>query len=54
VVAAGVATASLPDASTACAGTSATHAAPFRRPPGGGRFRACPRRLLLCRLRGSW
>jgi hypothetical protein len=26
---------------------------PFCRPPGGRRFRACPRRLLLCHLSGS-
>jgi hypothetical protein len=54
VVAATAAAAALPDASASCIGASVARTTPSIRPPGGGRFRARPRRLLLCRLRGSW
>jgi hypothetical protein len=56
-----VATVAPPDASAARAGTSAAHvgtsvacvASSIDR-PAAGHFRARPRRLLLCRLHGSW
>jgi hypothetical protein len=52
-VAADVATTALP---TASAVHRHLHGARrlLRRPPGGGRFRARPRHLLLYRFRGSW